>query len=258
MITAEELEKLNELKEKGVITEEEFNQKREEFLNDIDSQVAKYSDENIDIVFSIKNNIFFNINIENKSDKDIEIDWNKTSFIDNKKMNGNFMYNGIAPINRNSERPVEIIQSECSISKKIVPSINLIDWQDINNLSEGEIGIYLVYKIDGKEKRVKLLINHKYETNEVPDDLNPTEWIMIVLSILAAILVVRGFIVVPGYLFECFVPASFFAFVAKSLLSICKDKEIGIIEFLFGICFGGLFALLTLLALLGVNLWRFI
>lgn len=35
MITAEELEKLNELKEKGVITEEEFNQKREEFLNDI-------------------------------------------------------------------------------------------------------------------------------------------------------------------------------------------------------------------------------
>ena len=34
MITAEELEKLNELKEKGIITEEEFNLKREEFLND--------------------------------------------------------------------------------------------------------------------------------------------------------------------------------------------------------------------------------
>lgn len=95
MITAEELEKLNELKEKGVITEEEFNQKREEFLNDIDSQVAKYSDENVDIVFSIKNNIFFNINIENKSNNDIEIDWNKTSFIENQIMNGNFMYNGI-------------------------------------------------------------------------------------------------------------------------------------------------------------------
>lgn len=96
MITAEELEKLNELKEKGVITEEEFNQKREEFLNDIDSQVAKYSDENVDIVFSIKNNIFFNINIENKSNNDIEIDWNKTSFIENQIMNGNFMYNGIS------------------------------------------------------------------------------------------------------------------------------------------------------------------
>lgn len=33
MITAEELKKLNDLKEKGVITEEEFNQKREEYLN---------------------------------------------------------------------------------------------------------------------------------------------------------------------------------------------------------------------------------
>lgn len=104
MITAEELEKLNELKEKGVITEEEFNQKREEFLNDIDSQVAKYSDENVDIVFSIKNNIFFNINIENKSNNDIEIDWNKTSFIENQIMNGNFMYNGITRlIRRNAQ-----------------------------------------------------------------------------------------------------------------------------------------------------------
>ena len=116
---------------------------------------------------------------------------------------------------------------------------------------------YLVYKINEVEKRTKLLINHKNKI-VASDKFNVSEGIMIILSILAAILVVRGFIVVPGYLFECFVPASFFAFVAKSLLSICKDKEIGIIEFLFGICFGGLFALLTLLALLGVNLWRFI
>lgn len=114
-----------------------------------------------------------------------------------------------------------------------------------------------VYKINEVEKRTKLLINHKNKI-VASDKFNVSEGIMIILSILAAILVVRGFIVVPGYLFECFVPASFFAFVAKSLLSICKDKEIGIIEFLFGICFGGLFALLTLLALLGVNLWRFI
>lgn len=257
MITAEELEKLNELKEKGVITEEEFNQKREEFLNDIDSQVAKYSDENVDIVFSIKNNIFFNINIENKSNNDIEIDWNKTSFIENQIMNGNFMYNGIAPINSNNKRPPEIIPAECSINKNIVPAINLINWENIKDLADGEIGIYLVYKINEVEKRTKLLINHKNKI-EASDKFNVSEGIMIILSILAAILVVRGFIVVPGYLFECFVPASFFAFVAKSLLSICKDKEIGIIEFLFGICFGGLFALLTLLALLGVNLWRFI
>ena len=34
MITAEELEKLFELKEKGVITEEEFNKKRDEYLSD--------------------------------------------------------------------------------------------------------------------------------------------------------------------------------------------------------------------------------
>lgn len=33
MITAEELEKLAELKEKGIITEEDFNAKRDEFLN---------------------------------------------------------------------------------------------------------------------------------------------------------------------------------------------------------------------------------
>ena len=198
------------------------------------------------------------IKIENKSNTDIEIDWNKTSFIENKIMNGNFMYNGIAPINRNNKRPPEIIPTECSINKNIVPTINLIDWENIKVLSEGEIGIYLIYKINEIEKRIKLLINHKNKIEESSDEFSVSEWVMIVLSILAVILIVRGLIVVPGYLFGCFVPASLFAFVAKLLLSICKDKEVGIIELLFGICFGGFFALLTLLGLLGVNLWFFI
>lgn len=42
MITAEELEKLAELKDKGIITEDEFNAKRDEFLNqDINNQYNK-------------------------------------------------------------------------------------------------------------------------------------------------------------------------------------------------------------------------
>ena len=51
MITAEELEKLAELKDKGIITEEEFNAKREEFLgqsNNINSNKKKDDEENDD------------------------------------------------------------------------------------------------------------------------------------------------------------------------------------------------------------------
>jgi len=46
MITAEELEKLAELKDKGIITEEEFNVKRDEFLKQNFGPANKFGDTN--------------------------------------------------------------------------------------------------------------------------------------------------------------------------------------------------------------------
>lgn len=54
MITAEELEKLAELKEKGIITEEEFNAKRDEFLNQNTASTSKQKLSNINLKFSSK------------------------------------------------------------------------------------------------------------------------------------------------------------------------------------------------------------
>ena len=103
--------------------------------------------------------------VYNKSKDDIEIDWNKTSFIRDGRIDGNFMFEGIKYIDRNNPKNPTIVMSETNQSIRIYPN-NLVyfssgrygGWRN-NDIPDGENGIYLVFTQGKKEFREKLLIN---------------------------------------------------------------------------------------------------
>ena len=117
---------------------------------------------------------YYGLSIYNKSDEDIEIDWNRTSFIKNGRLDGNFMFEGIRYIDRNNQKNPTIIMSKSSSIIYIFPN-NLVyfasgrfgGWSH-KRIPDGENGVYLVFKQGSKEYREKLLI--KRITTYVRDD----------------------------------------------------------------------------------------
>lgn len=101
----------------------------------------------------------YTLYVNNKSKNDIEIDWNRTSFIRNGQTDGNFKY-----IDRNSPKKTTLITSGTSMKISIYPN-NLTyfqsgqygDWRNFN-IPDGENGIYLVFKQGSKEYRERLLV----------------------------------------------------------------------------------------------------
>lgn len=205
-----------------------------------------YDNDDIHIYFAVEDNgTCFKIIIENKLDDDIEIDWNKTSFIDNGKMNGNFVYNSIAPINFNQQRQPEIIPAKLSMDKKIYPRINVESWRDIKDLTIGEIGIYLIYKTGNIEKRIKLLV--KNNAKDKPITFYDVLYVLIGIAYLIfLILSIIGFNAIGFSFFIPFLCAVFFAYMAQMAFSVCEDFTFAS---LFGLLFGGICGLISLVCL---------
>ena len=116
----------------------------------------------------------FNISIQNKTDSTLEIDWNRTLFLDNGQSRGTFMFEGIKYNDKNSQKAPDIIGPNSSFRKWIVPSANVSfssSWSHGRLLgysrSSGKYGVSLSVKVDGKEVRqsVELTIT-KSETYE--------------------------------------------------------------------------------------------
>jgi len=107
----------------------------------------------------------FNFSLKNKSDKDIEIDWNKTLYISQGQTFGGFMFEGIAYLTRNNTKPPDIVFAHSSISKHIFPN-RLVDfnrkWYHYP-MNLGENGVYLSVIVDGKEITEKLIVNLSHE-----------------------------------------------------------------------------------------------
>lgn len=109
--------------------------------------------------------IGFDLTIENKTDKDLELDWNRTLFIHNGRTNGGFMFEGVVYKDRNNPKPPDIIFSGNKFFKGILPS-NLVyfsrarygGWRH-KFMGTGECGILLFIKVDGREVREKMIIN---------------------------------------------------------------------------------------------------
>ncbi len=104
----------------------------------------------------------FLLKIKNNTDREMEIDWNKTSFMYSGATNGTFMFEGVVYKDRNAYKSNDIIFANSTFSKKIYPN-NFVEFMGRygwthRNTGMGEQGAYL-YIIDGKEiiKEKKLL-----------------------------------------------------------------------------------------------------
>lgn len=104
----------------------------------------------------------FVISIQNKTDSTLEIDWNRTLFLDNGQSRGTFMFEGVKFSDRNAQKAPDIVGPNGSFKKSIWPNTNVyyssgIGWSHKNMLGysgrTGKYGVSLSVKVDGKEIR---------------------------------------------------------------------------------------------------------
>lgn len=114
----------------------------------------------------------FEIAIKNKTNSNIELDWNKTLYVANGQTSGGFMLEGTVYAERNNPKQPDIIFSGGSFKKRIWPNQNVryvspdqsVDpgWRN-DRMGEGEHGIYLSVSIGGK------VINEKLTTQIISE-----------------------------------------------------------------------------------------
>jgi len=104
--------------------------------------------------FSFRGCDGFHIVIKNKTEKNLEINWNRTLYMANGQTNGTFMYDGILYKDRNANKPPDFVLPKGNFEKKIYPA-NLVTFSDSNwihlPIGQGNHGIFLSLVIDGKE-----------------------------------------------------------------------------------------------------------
>ncbi len=115
----------------------------------------------------------FRLTVENKTDKNLKIDWNKTRYIFNDRARGVFVFKGIDPEDiQNLTIPADTVLPGAKFSKEIAPA-KLIAFAPIRDRSasvaksgfspgvipEGKNGIYLVIRTPEREIRVNLTLN---------------------------------------------------------------------------------------------------
>jgi hypothetical protein len=106
----------------------------------------------------------FVLSIENKTDKNLELDWNKTLYVSGGQTSGGFMFEGVVYKDRNNPKPPDVIFEKGSLTKTIWPN-NLVEfssgryggWRN-ESMPVGENGIYLTIVVEGKEMHEKLTV----------------------------------------------------------------------------------------------------
>ena len=107
----------------------------------------------------------FILSIRNLSDKDIELDWNKTLFIANGTTSGGFMFEGVLYRDRNNQKAPDMIFAKGTFTKAIYPN-NLVEYRsgqyggwDHTSMGTGENGVYLTVKVGNEEIKEKITTN---------------------------------------------------------------------------------------------------
>lgn len=107
----------------------------------------------------------FIVTVTNKYHFDLEIDWNRSLYIDQGATSGGFMFEGLAFVDRHSPKPSDIVFANSSLSKEIFPNSYSYyrqtkysgSWRH-NSIPKGEHGIYLTVHIDGQTFRNKVTV----------------------------------------------------------------------------------------------------
>jgi len=115
----------------------------------------------------------FRLTVENKTDNNLEIDWNKTRYIFNGQARGVFVFKGINPEDiKNLTIPADTVPPRAKFSKEIAPA-KLVAFAPIRDRSvsaaksgfspgvipEGKNGIYLVIRTPEQEMRATIILN---------------------------------------------------------------------------------------------------
>lgn len=110
----------------------------------------------------------FQISITNKTDKNLELVWDKTLYIYQGSTSGGFLFDGVVYTERNNSKPNDIIFANSTFSKLIWPNKYAkffpgykgsgAGWDNMS-LPKGSHGIYLTYLVDGQEMHEKIDIN---------------------------------------------------------------------------------------------------
>jgi len=107
----------------------------------------------------------FKLTLKNKTAKDLEIDWNRTSFIENGSTKGGFMFEGIAFVDRNSPKQPDFVFANGVFCKDIYPAAH-VEWNTrlqrptwtFTDLYPNS-GVSLSVKVEGKEVRQNVVIS---------------------------------------------------------------------------------------------------
>jgi hypothetical protein len=111
----------------------------------------------------------FRLTIKNKTEKPIELNWNKTLFISGGQTSGGFMYEGIVFAKRDEPKPMDVVFPKVVFKKEIWPNhlvkfdpppygVGWVHW----SMDAGVNGVYLTMIVDGKEINEKLTVDLSY------------------------------------------------------------------------------------------------
>lgn len=70
----------------------------------------------------------FVLSIKNKTDKNLELDWNKTLYVSGGQTSGGFMFEGVVYKDRNNPKTPDVIFGNSSLIKAIWPN-NLVNFR---------------------------------------------------------------------------------------------------------------------------------
>jgi predicted small lipoprotein YifL len=106
----------------------------------------------------------FVLSIVSKTDKNIEVNWNKTLYISGGQTSGGFMFEGIVYKDRNNQKPPDVVFGNGTLTKTIWPN-NLVNyvsgqyggWVHVT-MPQGDNGAYVTLSIDGKEISERLFV----------------------------------------------------------------------------------------------------
>jgi hypothetical protein len=115
---------------------------------------------------------FFRLEVVNSSEKEIELDWNRSLYLFNGKPDGLFVFAGIRPEDLKEKRiPPDIIPAGGTLTKEVAPErlIAIAPYREksvgvtsegisAGRIPDGESGIFLVVRQDGQELAKKLLV----------------------------------------------------------------------------------------------------
>lgn len=112
----------------------------------------------------------FTLNLTNNTDKDIEIDWNRTLYLVHNQTHGGFMFEGIVYRDRNNPKPPDIVFAHSTLRKTIWPNdlvyfssgTRYANWSH-EAMPRGENGVYLSRYNGGRNTMIELKNSQQFK-----------------------------------------------------------------------------------------------